>query len=442
MSIKFDNVEILDTTHIPRFMMHEDVADRTLMTVPMARDDGDVLIYERYAKKIIKLQGTLTAASQAALDAAIDIFKELFARPEKNLDIDWNGGTMRFVASCTKHSFTRDHYNTSAVPWTAEFTVSSGVGHDTTITTALNADAETTTLDSSGNYTVASSYSLIGSKAPRPLITITLAGTPNSNMRGIQYTDLDTGERMIVTRNVDMSGLAGKSIVIDCANKMVTDNLSTSGQVEGNFYGTFPNFSIGTNNVSIQTGGIINQASSDFAQTTPSAGLIFTLGVAGRFYAQSFQVPATDSTFSAVTLALTKSGTPVGNLNWRMVGDSGGLPNTGGTTIASAMITSYGSVPSYPNQAWVTIPTATFTLNANTPYWILVYFTGTYDPSNGIYIGGGTSITYPKGSTALSSDYGSTWTPDSNTLSFKLLFGGLPASTQITHTVNYTKTYL
>lgn len=423
-------------------MMHEDVAQRDLMTMPVSRDDGNVLVYERYGQKVIKLQGTLVGSSQSDLDSKIDTFKELFSRPEKNLDIDWNGGTLRFVATCSKHPFTRDHYNTSAVPWTAEFVVSSGVGHDITTTTALNADAETTAVDSVGNYTASSNFSLSGSKAPKPLITITLAGTPSSSMRGIQYTNLDTGERTIITRNVDMSGLAGKSIVIDCANKMVTDNLATSGQVEGNFLGTFPNFSIGTNNVSIQTGGIINQASSDFAQTTPSAGTIVTMGVAGRFYAQSFQVPATDSTFSGITFALSKSGTPVGNFNWRMVGDNAGVPNTAGATVASGMITSYSSVPSYPNQAWVAIPTATFTLTANTTYWIMVFFTGTWDPSNGVYIGGSTSISYPKGSTALSSDYGSTWTPDANTLSFKLLFGGLPEATQITHTVSYTKTYI
>src|SRR5687768_8699436 len=130
-SIQFDGTEILTTAYIPQFVKHESVADHLLNSLPLGREDGSIIVSSRYGQKIIRIQGTLKAATQAALDDAIDAFKELFSRPEKNLDISWSSGTRRYVASCLRHEFDRDHYHTNAVPWSAEFVVATGVGVDT-----------------------------------------------------------------------------------------------------------------------------------------------------------------------------------------------------------------------------------------------------------------------------------------------------------------------
>src|SRR5205085_8353450 len=97
-SVKFDSTEILDSTHLPRFVQHEDTADRALIEVSLARTDSQILIAEFYGMKVIRLQGKLKGTSQSDLETKIDTFKELFSRPEKNLDISWAGGTRRYVA--------------------------------------------------------------------------------------------------------------------------------------------------------------------------------------------------------------------------------------------------------------------------------------------------------------------------------------------------------
>lgn len=639
MSIQFDSVEILDSAHIPRFMKHETAAERSLVDVQLAREDGNVLIFERYGKKIIKLQGTLTAASQTTLDDAIDTFKELFSRPEKNLDITWGGslGTMRFVATCQSHTFDRDHYNTSAVPWTAEFIVSSGVGKDIATTNALNAQAAdtsrpvvmsratsvdpgadstthaitmpsgvipgdllllvfssdgiptitaptdwtklgqtseatnqttagifwkiaqgsdvctiTTSASEQGSavclriagggtplgaaaqgnstnsdppnlampvsdtylwiasrtgdatvvatvapsgysnlqtiaggsatgastntaeksstaasedpgtftsateqwvaytigipprntaaYDVDQQFTLSGSKAAKPQITLTVTSF-DSLTHGIQYQDVDTGERMIVTRSAAF--VAAKSVVIDCDAKKVTDNLSTTGQVEGKFYGVFPKFKIGANNVRIQTGGFVNQASSDFASQLPPSSAPSVALINALYYAQSFTVPNADDTFAGFVFAITKDGTGGGNFFWRVVGDNGGVPDYAGATVASSTIAN-ASVPTFPTYQYVYGSAGgVFSLAANTRYWIVVGGNSADNTNHyRAYVDIPAHISYPNGSTQLSTNSGTTWVADNNVLSFRLLFGGDPKAGTFTHTVAYNKTYL
>jgi hypothetical protein len=100
---------------------------------------------ERYGAKTIKLQGTIKGSSQTDLESKVDAFKELFSRPQKNLEIDWSGGTRRYIATCQHHEFDRDYYHLSIVPWTAEFIAPSGVGQDTSTTEPSDANGDTIT---------------------------------------------------------------------------------------------------------------------------------------------------------------------------------------------------------------------------------------------------------------------------------------------------------
>ncbi|MGY3406093.1 hypothetical protein ACVWZV_002206 [Bradyrhizobium sp. GM5.1] len=647
-SIQFDGTEILSSAYLTQFVKHETVADRSIITTPLAREDGDILITERYGRKIIRLQGTLIAADQATLDANIDSFKELFSRPEKNLDVSWGAGTMRFVATCTAHTFDRDHYHTSAVPWTAEFTVSSGVGKDTATTTALNAVSITTdrpavmtrstgastavdvtshaitmpsgiipgdlliitfsvdgiptcsisdtswtklgqtsdgtnavtqaifwkisttgsdtatvttsaseqsthvvlriagggtptgtatsgnstnsdppshsisvaldqqylwvatrggdaqvvatvapssysnlqtsaaagasgastntaerlitaaTSENPGTFTSATEqwvaytigvpprttgifdvdqqFTILGSKAAKPVITLTMS-TVDALMHGIELTNEDTGERMIITRSDTWN--AGDSVVIDFDQKKVTDNLAAGGaQVEGKFYGVFPTLQIGANNFRIRTGGILNQATSDYLdQAPPSAFTAIAMSTTNIYFGTAFQVPYADATFSGVTLGLSRIGTGGGgNFFWRIVGDLAGVPDYAGATIASGTYTA-ANVPAYTLGAYTYLSAgAIFSLSPNTVYWLVGGMSGgSPDISNHLraYAASAPTLTYARSQTnANSSNAGSTWSPDSSIYSFRLHMGGDPKVTVATITVAYTKTYL
>jgi len=439
-SIKFDGTEILTSAYMPQYVKHESAPDRSLISMPLAREDGQVLIAERYGEKIITLKGTLKAASQDALDAAIDSFKELFSRVEKNLDISWNGSTRRYVATCRKHDFDRDHYHTSAVPWSAEFVVSTGVGKDTSSTTALDEHALTTDdTDTTGDFIAEDSFTLSGSKAPEPVITLEIVSVGDDDMLGIEYEDTDTGERIIVTRNVDWSAAVGKKVVIDCANKKVTDNLSSTDQVEGPFYGAFPSFKIGTNNVKIRSGGILNQTSSDQTLSDGESNIGYTATTIR--YAMSFQVPYSDATFCDVVLGLSKIGTPSSALTVQIVSDSDGEPNLADVLLTGSVAAA--DVPSYPSFGYCRASNgAGVTLDANTTYWLVAYASSGVDGSNNYRWAIPSGTTYPRGVPLVSSDSGSNWVAGGGVPSFRILIGGFSAATELKHSVVYRKTYL
>ena len=138
-SVTYDSVQIVTTTYVPRQLKHESVPFRELTLQQLAKDDGAILVSVRYGVKRIIINGRIKASTQSGLETAIDIFKELFSRKEKNLDISWAGSTRRYVATCSRHEFNRDYMHINFVPWSAEFIIVSGVGKDTAITAVVNA---------------------------------------------------------------------------------------------------------------------------------------------------------------------------------------------------------------------------------------------------------------------------------------------------------------
>lgn len=433
-SIKFDSTEILNTTYVPRYVKHESVARRMINSLPLAREDGEILISEKYGTKRIFIRGVIIGISQADVESKIDAFKELFSRAEKNLDIDWNSGTRRYVASCPNHNFDRDHFNITFVPWTAEFVVLSGEGKDTSETTALNENALVTTTPASD------SFSMLGSKPAKPYIKIQGNNFPATG-KGLEYKNADSGERIIITKNVAWPNTA--YIEIDCDAKTVQHNLQAIVQ-QDKFYGVFPKFIIGTNNVQIKIGGIENQRSYDDGWVGYAG---YNINTVNTYVAQSFSIPYADDTFQGLILALAKTGTP-GNLEVEIQTDNGDEPS-GVLAHANAHFsfvhTEIGAI------ALITkYMAALWELEANTKYWIVIYpnIAGPIGAGN-IYAVGyaaqdyvNTDL-YPRGNVSISVDAGVTWTPDlDNDVAFAVLYGGVPAASNAKHTVKYTKKYL
>lgn len=434
-SIQFDSTEILTSAYIPQYVKHESAPTRVINALQLAREDGAVLISEKRDVKIITLRGTLIAATQNALDAAIDSFKELLSRKEKNLDVSWNGSTRRYVATCTSHEFDRDHYHTNAVPWTAEFVVFSGEGKDTTVTTALNANSLT-----SFPTPATDSFTMAGSKPARPVITLDVDGV-GSGCRGMEYMNVDTGEKMQITRLKTWGGGSGKNIIIDCAAKKVTENLDASVYSEGAFYGVFPTFKIGTNNVKITLGKLVCQASGDPEDLSKITTSLSTTADAVRL-AQGFSVPYTDNTFSAVSLALKKTGTPGGVLTIRIETDNGGKPSGTLVDANATVVVAAASLSTGYTYHTVNL-TGLFTLTANTKYWIVI--SGASVDGSNRYDWGMASESiyyYPRGASMSSTDSGATYLTAGDYFGFRMLYGGTSPSSTLLHTVEYTKTYL
>jgi hypothetical protein len=439
MTVTFDGVDLITTTYTTRFVKHESVADRDISLAPLAREDGQVFISDRYGAKTIKLQGTIKGSSQSDLEQKIDTFTELFSRPQKQLDIDFAGGTRRYIATCAHHEFDRDFYHLSIAPWTAEFIVPSGVGKDTTTTQPTAADGDTLNFDPSNPITsAATSFTILGSKAPKPVVTLGNL-TFGSAVKGIEYKNTDTGQRLIITYPGTWG--SSRSITIDFEAKTVTGDVVDGVIKPLNFYGEFPDFKIGTNHFSITPGGIVNQKSADDLITDTLSSSI-TIQATSDYKAQSFMVPYHDETFKGIVLGVNSQGTP-GNMTWRIETDNGGKPS--GTLVSADATGTIGLSDMTTSLSYVTdYSTNPFTLEANTLYWLVLKAGATLNGTNRYFLGLSKNATYARGRARYSVDTGSTWTDftDKTDLMFRLLMGGSQASVSVDHTVTYYKTYL
>lgn len=409
-SIKFDSTEILDTTHVPRFVKHESDPEIGINMAEIARDDGAVIISDKDGVKRIQLQGFLTAATQSALETAIDTFKELFRRTEKNLDISWESGTRRYVATCVRHEFDRDHFHILFVPWTAEFVVAKGVGEGTSETTLISGSTFTTQ-DYNDTLTFA------GSARPKPRIRVENTGTTTTAAKGIEIKNNYTGERIYFTR----ANLLGNDIglEVDCRLKTVR----YFGDLV-DYFGVFPRYVPGSSNgIYVRIGDIIATAFDNDAGLSDSEMPIYGGDIIKP--AQSFIVPYTDNTFQGVSLRIRKVGDPGANLSVRIETDSGGFPS--GTLAHSEATFTIAKASVDTSFTWILInSTNTWSLSANTKYWIVCRNTGG-DGSNYYawrnLIGSG--ATYKNGNMAnYQSGVGSWIDGPSNDLEFRIHLGG------------------
>jgi len=423
-SVKFDNVELVSSSHAPKYIKHESAPDRDLSIVELAREGGSILVAEKYGEKHIFIAGTLKAASQSALETAIDNFKELFSRPEKNLDISWAGGTRRYVATCVKHTFNRDYLHLTFVPWMAEFVVPSGVGQDITLTAALDG------VNVNANP-YSSSVSFGGSAEPKPIITIEI-GSGHTNPQGISFENTDTGEKISFTKS---SALAdGDTIVIDCAEKKVT----LEGD-EKSFCGPFPSFKVGDNNFKISVGEFLDQEFTGGSQWETHEIYKFS----GNYYriAECFTVPCSAHGYRRIGVWIRKEGTPNADLKVRIETDDEGAPSGTLVNDNAELTIAQGDVSTTNSWVYANFPGG-FSLEAGVKYWIVLESEASEIDNWYIWPIAQKDATYKRGHAAYQLA-GGEWTMRGDAR-FKLYCGGLKDDSlgNITLDIDYYKRYL
>lgn len=352
-SIKFDNTELVNTTYVPRFVKHESSPEREMVLLPVTRQNGSVRVSSRYATKTIIVQGIITGTSQANLEANIDTLKELFSRLDKNLDIDWNGATRRYVATCSKHEFDRDHFHLLFCPWTAEFVAPAGIGKDTASTSLYDTAGITAT-------TTAITLTFAGSAQPKPIFTIDMTTVGSAQV--VKLLNVDTGEYI----KIDGPFTNGDQIIVNCLTLAVTLN----GAVK-TFRGSLPNFYVGGNSFQfIIIGDGDNQDQVQFTDNG-SRGVNYDYG--GSAFpngAQSF-IPSESGYLNKLLIGLDKEGTPGGYVAFLIYTDNNGIPGTvlGGGNYYKLATSSITTRQDY-TIPWGGVGTRPF-LTAGVKYWIV-----------------------------------------------------------------------
>lgn len=216
---------------------HFSIPEKDAKLYALAHANQSSLPFVSYPSKTINTKGYITDTTIALLDTRLDLFKGYFIGTDQNLDIDYAGGTRRYIATVNKLGITRPNGLTYAT-FDIEFMCTQPFGQNTAATTALTATGRTLS-----GYT--DSHTFIGT-APYQLPVITITYTAVVSGTGYMiFSNGGNGQGISITR----TWAASDVLVIDCAQKTVTVN-----GVAVTFTGAFPEFPPGAQTFSYSDG--------------------------------------------------------------------------------------------------------------------------------------------------------------------------------------------
>ena len=223
-NIVFNSLALQDANIISSDAPHEDSG--LMVDVEVIGEDGGAKTGQRFGLKVIKISATVKDTTEAALDARIDALKASIISVEGNLDIDYSGETRRYRAIGGGFRVLDRRGRVTAVSVEIDF-VAIRLGESTT-----------PIIDSLTGQTanISNSFTMLGSYAPQPTITVTINSC--TAMSDLTIANTDTGTSIVVTR----AFVAGDVVIIDTKNKTVKVN-----GVETDYTGIIPRWILGLN---------------------------------------------------------------------------------------------------------------------------------------------------------------------------------------------------
>lgn len=205
--------------------------ERDIYSETLSFQDGFEVLRSYWRSRTIILEGTLDATSSDHLGTLLDTLKSNLSGINKNLDIDYAGGTRRFKGTLTKLEAPEDFYNITHLPYTAEF-LCQPFGYATTNVSITASDV------TAGTHT--ETFTVTGTYKPQPIITITF--TAESGATAVSVENETTGETIVIEQNFSVDDV----LVINTETQKVTLN---GTQID--FSGPMIDFDIGSNTVNI-----------------------------------------------------------------------------------------------------------------------------------------------------------------------------------------------
>jgi hypothetical protein len=230
MDITFNGVNLNDgVNYWVEELPHEATAKPEVNLQKIARTNESILLKKGYGIKVIKMNVIVQDSSIAALDARVDTIKGVIEASEKNLDIDYSGGTRRYVCSGYIESVERK-------PRWARMQIKlecyQAFGEDTAATTE-DFDGKTTT-----PYT--DDIEIFGTAPAKPDITININSLTGAGLKFIQLKNTDTGDYI----KVSMTDWQADDVITIYTGR----NIVTVNGVVTQYLGIMPVWSPGVNN--------------------------------------------------------------------------------------------------------------------------------------------------------------------------------------------------
>lgn len=239
VAITYNSYSLQTTASAASSILSRDIIYRSLpqKNLILKQDtirDGFSVVKEQYSQKIIAVRGLLKSDSEANLRTLRDAFMSDLRPNERNLDIDYGSGTIRYNASVQSIDIQEEFWNIVQIPFEISFLCEPFGKATSTTSISLN----------SGNAITASPHnenvSITGTYKAKPTITITV--NSETDMTVLKWDNVTTGDWIQIATNFSNADV----LVIDCENETVKLN-----GTDIDFTGVFPNFLDGTNSLTL-----------------------------------------------------------------------------------------------------------------------------------------------------------------------------------------------
>lgn len=216
-----------------------DAPNRSLQSEILSFQDGQTIVTDFWRSRTIVIGGMINASSESHLGTLLDTLKGDLSDKEKNLDVDYGGGTRRYVGTLASLTAPEQFYNITHLPYTAEF-LCQPFGKATSTTTFSS-------LDITG-ASETDSITVVGSYKPQPIIQMTFDSAVG--VTAVSFENTTTGDTIEIAETVTTSDV----LIIDTATSKVT---LEGTQVD--FDGPMPDFTTGINSFTIEVGSTSHQ---------------------------------------------------------------------------------------------------------------------------------------------------------------------------------------
>jgi len=197
---------------------------KEIKTVDLAREDGSVVVFERYLPKDAGLTGYINTNDEMSADLALDTLKRYAGRKGLELKVGYAGGYRIWAVEVETVIVSRGASDLSYIPFTIKIKAAKPFATDGSEDTMVD-EAGVTTASKTVGVNNAGTYLAI----PEIVITVN-AINPNNADVTISISNPSTQETISFTDTF----VATDVITVDCVNKLVFHN-STSIPATGLF---------------------------------------------------------------------------------------------------------------------------------------------------------------------------------------------------------------
>ena len=237
--IMFNDYGLQNKDIITSLLIQDSTPERDFETVPMPRNDGQIITGDFWRRKIIRIEGTMKKPTRYDLEMEMDAMKMALSKHEGNFDVVVAGEQRRYIATLINSQTMfeeRQGYHINISPFKAEFECSVPFGQSINyISRAFFAQTALSLNEEIINK---------GTAPARPIIIYNFnSGTAKTS---ISFKNNTTAEEIILTKAL----AAGNYIEFDSETMEVRHN----GIVQ-DYSGSFPSFAVGVNSFTLTIGG-------------------------------------------------------------------------------------------------------------------------------------------------------------------------------------------